>query len=273
MQIFIYRPLRNEITQLTTAHSLSQIARWVISLGPRLWDWGQWVITMTVLGSVSIYLSFHSSCGNRNVRTWNVPEVSVPVRIAYMYGIANCVCSYEVIASASAWRMQSILGLASIHTQNIPWSHCNEDAWLWYPEPITTWSTRKLWFLVFCGHHSSNKWTVLPFTVPCNYGVDFGFNAWRKEHAKYEQEVIYGMTYDTNIEKFTANSSMWGSLRLTITSRFVRSATFSLTHLCEQSSTGQLSVQISDKLSPPFIFHSHHHSVAVAHDGSLFRHG
>ena len=72
-----------------------------------------------------------------------------------------------------------------------------------------------------------------------------------QEHAKYEHEVIYGMTYDTNIEKFTANSSMWGSLRLapiTITSRFVRSATFPLS--CEQSKAVQLSVHISDKLSP-----------------------
>ena len=38
-----------------------------------------------------------------------------------------------------------------------------------------------------------------------------------QEHAKYDQEVIYGTTYDTYIyiyRKFTANSSMWGSLRL-----------------------------------------------------------
>ena len=40
-----------------------------------------------------------------------------------------------------------------------------------------------------------------------------------QEHAKYDQEVIYGTTYDTYIHiyiyrKFTANSSMWGSLRL-----------------------------------------------------------
>ena len=42
-----------------------------------------------------------------------------------------------------------------------------------------------------------------------------------QEHAKYEQEVIYGTTYDIykyiNIyiyRKFAANSSMWGSLTL-----------------------------------------------------------
>ena len=38
-----------------------------------------------------------------------------------------------------------------------------------------------------------------------------------QEHAKYDQEVIYGTTYDTYIyiyRKFTANSSMWGSLKL-----------------------------------------------------------
>ena len=40
-----------------------------------------------------------------------------------------------------------------------------------------------------------------------------------QEHAKYDQEVIYGTTYDTYMyiyiyRKFTANSSMWGSLRL-----------------------------------------------------------
>ena len=29
-----------------------------------------------------------------------------PVRIAYMCGIANCVCSYEVIASASVSSLQ-----------------------------------------------------------------------------------------------------------------------------------------------------------------------
>ena len=40
-----------------------------------------------------------------------------------------------------------------------------------------------------------------------------------QEHAKYEQEVIYGTTYNRYIyiniyRKFEANSSMWGSLTL-----------------------------------------------------------